>query len=359
MHNFTVEIDDTTFPGRRRHNLLRSLGTTESLDLFEILIHAAFWTTVPHFRTGPYCLWAVLRYLDAFEPPPMFKLVSAYDDQDFHQKRCLSEDLAVGTLAALLTRKAGIRNLTFVSYAAQTQRPLLTATGRPGIPRGVKTADYICDLTGGGFGILESKGGLSGLSKLRAAVGRGRQQKRGTETLFGVGNFQLSLAAGFFIPKARSRSTATLLIEDPPPDDMIATFAQVSDDELRRLIFCRSLASQLRAAGATRTAEHIAYRRSGPLDEPARREVGLLQGEHEVLRFPAKLGGDDVSGDIVVTSWLSRTLSELLLSDDPVEKLAAPPMSDWQRRGEGDASAYTVSTPLGVTITLRAPRSRF
>jgi hypothetical protein len=352
VKSYAVSVDGATFTGGVPASL-STISTIENLGLDVTLIHCAIWNTIPCLRISSYCSWAVLRYCHLFQPGPQLRLVSAWADADFHQKLCLSEDFAVGAVANLLCEKSDFRELSFVSYVVRRGFPIETLTGTSSIPRGQKTADYICTLGGsGGFAVLECKGTQEPLSRLRAALKRGITQKKGTRSLFGH-RFAMSLVAGVKIPTARSRQGAHIVICDPPSNAIAESLASVSDDELKLRILCGSLAAQLRTAGAPHAADHIASRVPTALGSEARREIAEWTADRLVVRMTDYVMNRRSVAEVVVTANISDRLRAALLSNSPLDVVASLEAGKWKHVSGSNES--TVLTPLGVSITLMAP----
>jgi hypothetical protein len=152
--------------------------------------------------------WARIRYIWAFFPDPApsaLRLSEEALDIDFHQKSLLSDEIGVGMSALIAERHFNGINPVDVQVALRDQII-------PGLRNQYRTSpDYLFERIGGGYLIVECKGGQSGPSATL------RQLKRGTEQLpslvFPAGDEPLALV----IATCLSDEETKVYIIDPPP----------------------------------------------------------------------------------------------------------------------------------------------
>ncbi len=225
--SLTLLIDKPSWPGSRPPKELAALHGNGGFDLDQALLHAALWTRPPRY-TG--CdlsdSHAWLRYLRAFAPTYDFRLRREWDEVSHQQKAVMSEEVSVGVATQLLTEQIGALLFVETKWLVKLLGAKLLKLGRTTKLGPKKAPDYLFLDQSLSFSALECKGNQSSLKELQRAIKTGIEQKQNLNP--GEGNkLKHSLVAGLFLPQARTKEAATLILSDPTWEEMLPLFTEI------------------------------------------------------------------------------------------------------------------------------------
>lgn len=224
-------------------------------------LHALFQTalltrppTVSGFHLAD--CWAWLRYHSAIGPSHDLRLRPEWESIDPHQKTILSDDLGVGVSASVVADALvlGAFSDGFAvaqSLAGQSYRQKVAKQGPS------KSPDFVAE-SPQGYAVLEFKGTQRSRAVLERAVRAGIPQKQSMTLASSATSIQYSLVVGLFIPQARSRETAAILVADPPPTRLALALGNATPTEVRLAILQVHIAKLLALYGFFDIANELA-----------------------------------------------------------------------------------------------------
>jgi hypothetical protein len=324
------------------------------------LAHTALWTRPPRIYGFDLSdCWAWMRYAPAISANPDLQLRPEWTDLDPHHKTILSDELGVGATTYLLTDPLKCVEYVSTSYAVASVfpgqfQPVKKAKRGPS-----KAPDYIARLSSGRFAVLECKGTQTSPRVLREALADGRSQKQNLAAQPGT-KISHSLVAGLFIPQARSRQKAEIVIADPDGSEVANLLKEASSEALTLATVQMAVAQQFALAGLWDIANVVATPSVKELNEVRAPLFRLLERRRMTSVDHAIPFTTDKESDHSATLRfhfdVGPLVKSLQVAGPPVQALGAiadeSARTEWIHRSSEDGKSVVVRTPYRTEISL-------
>lgn len=358
--NVQVTVDTASWPSGGVPAAIAALAGNRALDMLFALVHTALWTRPPRIYGFDLSdCWAWMRYAPAISANPDLQLRQEWTGLDPHHKTILSDELGVGATTYLLTDPLKCVEFVSTGYAVASVfpgqfRPVKKSKRGPS-----KTPDYIARLSNGRFAVLECKGTQTSPKVLRDALADGRTQKQNLAAQPGT-KISHSLVAGLFIPQARSRKKAEILIADPEGSELASLLKEASTEALTLATVQMAVAQQFALAGLWDIANVLATPSVRELSEVRTALSRLFEGRRTTSVDHAIPFTTDKESDRLETLRfhfdVGPLVKSLQVASPLVQALGAiadeSARMEWIHRSNEDGKSVVVRTPYRTEISL-------
>lgn len=313
-----------------------------------------------------------MRYRPALADTRKLRLRKEWQDIDPHQKTILSDELAMGFIAALLIRKFEFQSFANTLYFVKSFSSgsyFLKGKSKNGQN---KSPDFVSLDSNGRLSVFECKGTQQNRRSLRSSTELGVIQKKN----FGAvpsASLEYSLVLGLFIPQFTQNESALMHLKDPEFSDLTTFLRTIPGNQQEIGIVQIDLAKHFALMGLSSIANALASRvidtdrvLSG-LDTGELNNVVENDRDHLVMRklhtLPARtliLEDQEVRGISFSVSCPREFYMRLTQSNDvsvEISKFAhVAKASAWKSLSIGKRTE--LHTPLGFIMSLEYESER-